>query len=256
MKKILTFLMGLFVIVCASTPTFALNKNVTITSATATRDTVVVKGSTEALAVTVQVRDSSDNIIAMVTEGTTSGTYEAKIDSLSLTPGADYTVYVADYEGGNWTTEVVTVSGYNIVVTNDGNGTATSNVAAAGAGTKITLTATPKEGYVFKAWEVVSGSITLADKNAASTTFVMPSSDVKVKATFVKDAAASDVSKDPTDKTTVSEPNPADQTPTSQTNSGSVKTGDNAALTAAIIMLVASLLGFVTLLMKKRRINL
>ena len=87
---------------------------------------------------------------------------------------------------GDWTTEVVTVSGYDIVVTNDGNGTATSNVTAAGAGTTITLTATPKDGYVFKAWEVVSGSITLADKNAASTTFVMPSSDVEVKATFEK----------------------------------------------------------------------
>lgn len=200
---------------------------------------VVVKGTTEALAVTMQLRDDSDNIIAMITAGTTSGAFDISLNNLSLTPGTSYTVYVADYEG-DWTTEVVTVSGYDIVVTNDGNGTATSNITAAGAGTTITLTATPKDGYVFKAWEVVSGSITLADKNAASTTFVMPSSDVEVKATFEKDAAAGDTSKDPTDKT----------------NSGSVKTGDNAALTAAIIILVASLLGFVILLMKKRRTNL
>lgn len=262
MKKILSLLIGLFAIVCFSVPAYALNKAVTIDSASATKTTVVVKGNTEALAVTMQLRDDSDNIIAMITEGTTSGAFEISLNNLSLTPGASYTVYVADYEGGNWTTKVVTVPGYNIVVSDDGNGTATSNVAAAGAGTKITLTATPKEGYVFKAWEVVSGSITLADKNAASTTFTMTSSDVKIKATFAKDAAAGDATKDPTDKTPVSDPNHADQTTTSQpatteqTNTGNVNTGDNSALSAAFIIFAHSALGFVALFVKKRKINL
>ena len=323
MKKKLLLLICLVAIVCFSVPAYALNKAVTIDSASATKTTVVVKGTTEALAVTMQLRDDSDNIIAMITAGTNSGAFDISLNNLSLTPGTSYTVYVADYEGGNWTTEVVTVSGYDIVVTNDGNGTATSNVAAAGAGTTITLTATPKDGYVFKAWEVVSGSITLADKNAASTTFVMPSSDVEVKATFEKDAATTEdgynivVVNDgngtatsnitaagagttitliatPKDgyvfkawevvsgSITLADKNAASTTfvmpssdvevkatfekdaaagdtskdPTDKTNSGSVKTGDNAAFTAAIIILVASLLGFVILLMKKRRTNL
>ena len=61
---------------------------------------VVVKGTTEALAVTMQLRDDSDNIIAMITAGTTSGAFDISLNNLSLTPGTSYTVYVADYEGG------------------------------------------------------------------------------------------------------------------------------------------------------------
>ena len=66
----------------------------------------------------------------------------------------------------------------------DGNGTASASHAKAIVGTEITLTATPKTGYHFKEWQVISGSVTIKDNK-----FIMPSANVEVKAIFEKDAA-------------------------------------------------------------------
>ena len=82
---------------------FALNKTVTVSTATATTSGVSVTGTTEALAVIIQVRDASDNILGMESEGTVSGAFSTSITGLSLAEGATYTVFVADYEGGTWT---------------------------------------------------------------------------------------------------------------------------------------------------------
>ena len=78
---------------------------------------------------------------------------------------------------------------YNITVT-DGKATigAGSEISKAAEGTAVTLTANAApSGKVFDKWEVVSGGITLADVNSATTTFTMPASAVSVKATY-KDA--------------------------------------------------------------------
>lgn len=82
---------------------FALNKTVTVSTATATTSGVSVTGTTEALAVIIQVRDASDNILGMESVGTVSGAFSTSITGLSLAEGATYTVFVADYEGGTWT---------------------------------------------------------------------------------------------------------------------------------------------------------
>ena len=68
---------------------------------------------------------------------------------------------------------------YTVIVTDDGNGTATADVLSATVGTLITLTATPNERYVFKEWQVVSGGITISNDG-----FSMPENDVEVKAIF------------------------------------------------------------------------
>ncbi len=68
---------------------------------------------------------------------------------------------------------------YTVTVTNDGNGTATANLTLAENGTAITLTATPKDGYNFKEWQVVSGGVTVADNK-----FTMGTADVEIKAVF------------------------------------------------------------------------
>ena len=69
---------------------------------------------------------------------------------------------------------------YNVTVT---GGTASATNAA--QGTAVTLTAGPApSGQVFDKWVVVSGSITLADENSATTTFTMPAGDVSVTATY------------------------------------------------------------------------
>ena len=70
-----------------------------------------------------------------------------------------------------------------VTVTSGGNGTASASPDKAVAGTEITLTATPKDGYHFKEWQVISGGVTIKDDK-----FTMPSANVEVKAIFEKDA--------------------------------------------------------------------
>ena len=54
---------------------------------------------------------------------------------------------------------------------------------SAAAGTVVTLTATPKSGYHFKQWQVVTGGVTIKDSK-----FTMPAGNVEVKAIFEKNA--------------------------------------------------------------------
>ena len=70
-----------------------------------------------------------------------------------------------------------------VTVTSGGNGTASASPAKAAAGTEITLTATPNTGYHFKEWQVISGNVTIKDDK-----FLMPDSNVEIKAIFEKDA--------------------------------------------------------------------
>ena len=70
-----------------------------------------------------------------------------------------------------------------VTVTSGGNGTASASPAKAAAGTEITLTATPNTGYHFKEWQVISGNVTIKDDK-----FLMPDSNVEVKAIFEEDA--------------------------------------------------------------------
>ena len=72
---------------------------------------------------------------------------------------------------------------YTVTVTSGGNGTASASPAKAAAGTEITLTATPNTGYHFKEWQVISGNVTIKDDK-----FLMPDSNVEVKAIFEEDA--------------------------------------------------------------------
>ena len=75
---------------------------------------------------------------------------------------------------------------YSIIVT-DGKATigAGSEISKAVQGTTITLTANAApDGKVFDKWVVESGSTTLEDANSETTTFIMPNSEVSVKATY------------------------------------------------------------------------
>ena len=75
---------------------------------------------------------------------------------------------------------------YSIIVT-DGKETigAGSEISKAAQGTTITLTANAApDGKVFDKWVVESGNTTLEDANSETTTFIMPDSEVSVKATY------------------------------------------------------------------------
>ena len=68
---------------------------------------------------------------------------------------------------------------YTITVQVNGNGSASANSTSAIAGSPITLTATPDDGYYFSHWNVTSGDITINNDQ-----FIMPASDVTVMAIF------------------------------------------------------------------------
>ncbi len=72
---------------------------------------------------------------------------------------------------------------HSVTVKTDGNGTGTAIPATASVGTEITLAATPKTGYHFKEWQVISGGVTITNNK-----FTMPDGNVEIKAIFEKDA--------------------------------------------------------------------
>ena len=111
---------------------------------------------------------------------------------ISGTPTADgtakFTVKATNSAGSNTKELSIMIAKaapteYTITVTTEGNGTASASPAKAAAGTEITLTTTPNEGYHFKEWQVISGGVTIVDDK-----FIMPDSNVEVKAVFEEDA--------------------------------------------------------------------
>ena len=98
---------------------------------------------------------------------------------------AEYTVIATDNAGNETTATVRTYRWHHVkVISPDGNGTASASPDKAVAGTEITLTATPKEDYRFKEWQVVSPAGLVITNNK----FTMPDSNVEVKAIFEEDA--------------------------------------------------------------------
>ena len=108
-------------------------------------------------------------------------------DDSYLKPGDTKTIW-SSADGATLTAiwKDAPVTEYDITVT-DGKATvgAGTPITKATMGTTVTLTAgAAPSGKVFDKWEVVSGGITLADVNSATTTFTMPASAVSVKATY------------------------------------------------------------------------
>ena len=113
---------------------------------------------------------------------------------ISGTPTADgtakFTVKATNSAGSNTKELSITIAKaapteYTITVTSGGNGTASASHAKAVAGTPITLTATPDEDHHFKEWQVVSPTGLVITNNK----FLMPDSNVEVKAVFEEDAS-------------------------------------------------------------------
>ena len=116
----------------------------------------------------------------------------ADTGEISGTPTADgtakFTVKATNSAGSNTKELSIMIAKaapaeHTITVTTEGNGTASASPAKAAAGTEITLTATPNTGYHFKEWQVISGNVTIKDDK-----FLMPDSNVEVKAIFEEDA--------------------------------------------------------------------
>ncbi|MBP5197848.1 MAG: LysM peptidoglycan-binding domain-containing protein [Lachnospiraceae bacterium] len=86
----------------------AKDREVTVTDATVTSTGATVSGTTDAPAVMVQIRNANDEIVAMSSFAVVNNTFNGTV-SQSLTAGATYNIYVADYEGGPFSTAEGTV---------------------------------------------------------------------------------------------------------------------------------------------------
>ena len=97
--------------------------------------------------------------------------------------GACYTVNEETEVKALWKNGVITPTTYTVTVSNDGNGIGAASPPTAAAGTEITLTAAPNEGYHFKEWQVEAPAGLAITNNK----FTMPDGNVEVKAIFEKD---------------------------------------------------------------------
>lgn len=110
-----------------------------------------------------------------VSNGTATTSFSATVKFKSIT--IKYTT-----TGGSTTDPTTT---YNVTIaSNITGGSIKANPASAVAGTKITLNATPNEGYEFGGWNVTGA--TVADASSPETTFTMPAANVNVSAKFNK----------------------------------------------------------------------
>ncbi len=87
--------------------------------------------------------------------------------------------------------KAVKPSTFNIIVEDDGHGTAVAKVedtevTSVAPSSTVNLVATANEGYAFKEWVDVRDNAGDFDKTAANTTLIMPGNDIKIKATFEK----------------------------------------------------------------------
>lgn len=125
--------------------------------------------------------------------------------TLNVSPAENYaleSITVTDADGGSVTVEnnqftmpakAVTVSAtfkyapkYNITVNDSGNGSVSADMQTATAGTTVTVTVDPAEGYELDALTVNDGDVTVTKGEDGKYTFVMPNAEVTVSATFKK----------------------------------------------------------------------
>lgn len=104
----------------------------------------------------------------------------------TITTGAEETQYYL-YFMTSYVTSLY-LGGFSIIELKDHTVTVengTASPAAAKKGATVTVTADePEYGMMFEHWEVISGSVTLADATAATTTFTMPNEAVSLKAVY------------------------------------------------------------------------
>jgi hypothetical protein len=75
---------------------------------------------------------------------------------------------------------------FTVVVTSSDpeHGTVMSSHSESTAGERVTIEASPAEGYQFLYWTVESGNLGLADSTQPSTSFIMPTDNVEIRAIF------------------------------------------------------------------------
>lgn len=104
MKKIITIICSILLTLSLSSVVYAENGEITITSASGTESSASVSGSVDKdiTAVVIEVVDKSGKILSMQTVEVVNKTFSVSDIYANLNEGQEYTIKVADYDGGQW----------------------------------------------------------------------------------------------------------------------------------------------------------
>ena len=130
--------------------------------------------------VQVNVLDAEGKVVA-----TNSSTESPTFFYFSVANDGEYTVQFSSDPAGDINIARAQINScflYHVNIVDGESEGGTSNVTPiiCEAGTEVSLTATPNEGYVFNGWDVIQGGITISEEG----TFIMPERDVTVKPIF------------------------------------------------------------------------
>ncbi|MBO4859866.1 MAG: leucine-rich repeat protein [Treponema sp.] len=145
------------------------------------------KNALESITLPATLKEISDEAFKGCTELATINFEGTTAQWAAVTRGTDW------HEGVPATTKVTCSDGtvsmdygiYSITVANCTNGTVEANTTEAYSGAEITLTITPDDGYIIDSISVTAGGEPVElSGTGASRTFIMPTSNVNVTATF------------------------------------------------------------------------
>ncbi len=137
--------------------------SVTITNSNDKAGTIKYSVDGGSLSSAISLAKEASHTVNNITASTVTF-YNCGTDRLSIAGfSVDYT------SGGSQPTT------YNVNLTQTTGGTISANPATAAAGTTVTLTATPDNGYSFDSWSISPSTVTITNNQ-----FTMPASDVTV----------------------------------------------------------------------------
>ena len=140
----------------------------------------LTEGGTGTLIATVEPNNATNKNVTWESSNTSVATVDANGLVTAVSAGTA-TITVTTADGGFTATCEVTVkpAEYTVTVLTDGKGSASASPSTAEAGTTVTLTAKPDNGWRFSRWEVVEGDVTISGNS-----FTMPADNVTVRAVF------------------------------------------------------------------------
>ena len=140
----------------------------------------LTEGGTGTLIATVEPNNATNKNVTWESSNTSVATVDANGEVTAVSAGTA-TITVTTADGGFTATCEVTVkpAEYTVTVLTDGKGSASASPSTAEAGTTVTLTADPDNGWRFSRWEVVEGDVTISGNS-----FTMPADNVTVRAVF------------------------------------------------------------------------
>lgn len=104
-------------------------------------------------------------------------------------PGKQHEECTGCHAERNKNTEIPALRDYAVTVTGGTATTAAGTITRAMEGVEVTVTAQAPAGKHFVKWVVKAGGVTLANETSATTTFIMPATDVKIEANFEKNTS-------------------------------------------------------------------